>query len=421
MAFGKIPRFSPSFSKQEAIISAKELLFFSNNVQKNDEKVRKFEHRFAGYIGARYAVMVPSARYGFYLLLKALGVGEGDEVVIPALTYFAIPAMVPLTKAKVVLADIVLNSHVIDPESFASVITEKTKVVVPTHLFGTPCDMSPILEIANKHNIAVIEDCAQSTGAKYGGRRVGSFGKAAYYTFGLTKNITSLSGAMITTDDKDIAQYVREQVQQGGYAPLQKSLKEACTGLAMMVATHPKIYWATVHPAVQLGNILGKDPIHDTFGEPECRYEKLSSSYTEFSKARSIQAAVGMKQLDRIEELNAARVVNGIYLDTNLQSVSNLSAPEYPKDAEPIYMSFVVHHKDRKKLAQALLRRGVDTTTGYMNDMSTHELFPEFRSNCPNATKANKELLHIPVHPNLTECDRKHIVQSVIESCVEIG
>ena len=166
MAFGKIPRFSPSFSWREAAISAKEVLL----PDQSDEKVRRFEHQFASYIGAKYAVMVPSARYGFYLLLSALGVGEGDEVIIPALTYYAIPAMAPLTGAKVVLADIGLNSHVLDPDAFEAAITERTKAVVPTHLFGTPCDMGRINEIAKKHGIKVIEDCAQSTGGRFNGQ-----------------------------------------------------------------------------------------------------------------------------------------------------------------------------------------------------------------------------------------------------------
>ena len=131
--------------------------------------------------------------------------------------------MAPLTGAKVVLADIGLNSHVIDPDAFEAAITERTKAVVPTHLFGTPCDMGRINEIAKKHGVKVIEDCAQSTGGRFNGQRAGSFGDAAYYTFGLTKNITSLSGAMITTNDKAVAEFVRADIQQGDYAPL-KSL-----------------------------------------------------------------------------------------------------------------------------------------------------------------------------------------------------
>ena len=193
------------------------------------------------------------------------------------------------------------------------------------------------------------------------------------------------------------------------------------TGVAMMVATHPKIYWATVHPMVVMGNKLGKDPIHERFGEPECRYDTLPTYYQSHGKARAIQAAVGLKQLSRIEELNSARIVNGAYLDAKLDAVANLEVPEYPEGSEPIYMSFVVHHRDRQKLAEALRSRGVDTTTGYMNDMAHHELFPEFAASCPNAQKANAELLHIPVHPNLSLKDRQHIAQSVIEACAELG
>ena len=134
-----------------------------------------------------------------------------------------------------------------------------------------------------------------------------------------------------------------------------------------------------------------------------------------------MQAAVGIKQLDRIEELNSSRIVNGSYLDGQLSSVANLGVPQYPEGSEPIYMSFVVHHKDRSKLADALRSRGVDTTTGYMNDMANNELFPEFSADCPNAKVANENLLHIPVHPNLSECDRDHIAQSLIAACAELG
>ena len=417
MAFGKIPRFSPSFSLQEAAISAKYVLRPKND----DETVLEFEQRFAKYIGVEHAVMVPSARYGFYLLLQAMGVGAEDEVIVPALTYFAIPAMVPLLGARPVFADIGLQTHVLDPDEFAKAITERTKVVVPTHLFGTPCDMERIVAIAKEKGIKVIEDCAQSTGAKFDGQRVGSLGDAAYYTFGLTKNITTLSGAMITTNDAEVARSVRDRIESGGYSPLKKSVREALTGFAMMVATHPKVYWATVHPAVRIGNFLGKDPIHERFGEVERRYEQIPSYYHEQGRALGIQASVGMKQLDRIEELNGARVVNGHALDRALQDVSGLTTPKYPEKSEPIYMSFVVHHKDRKGLEKELRKRGVDTTTGYMNDLSDHELFMDYQKNCPNAKKANSELLHIPVHPNLSKCDLGHIINSVIDSCAKLG
>ena len=417
MAFGKIPRFSPSFSPKEAFIALRYLM----QAGPNDEVVRKFEQRFAQYIGVEHAVMVPSARFGFYLLLEAYGVGQEDEVIIPGLTYFAIPAMVPLHGAKPVFADIGLSTHVLDPEAFEAAITKRTKAVVPTHLFGTPCDMERICAIAKKHNIKVIEDCAQSTGARFQGKRVGAWGDAAYYTFGLTKNITTLSGAMITTNDASVAEHVRNRIAKGGYASRKKMAKETLTGLAMYMATHPTLYWATVHPAVVLGNRLGKDPIHERFGEEERSYETIPDYYITQGKSLAVQAAVGMKQLSRIENLNGARQKNGRVLDECLVGLPKLTVPTYPKGAEPIYMSFVVHHPDREALARELRAKGVDTTTGYMNDLSDHPLFQDYKRSCPNATKANKYLLHIPVHPNLSAGDRDHLVQVVQEACAALS
>lgn len=417
MAFGKIPRFSPSFSVREALLSARHLA----RTDRDAEAVQAFEREFRGYIGSKHAVMVPSARYGLYLLLEAFGVGEGDEVILPALTYFAVPAMVPLLGARPVFADIHLSQHVLDPAAFEAAITPRTRAVVPTHLFGTPCDMDPIREIARRRGVAVIEDCAQSTGARYKGVRVGNLGDAAYYTFGLTKNMTTLSGAMITTDRDDVAERIRARIEQGGATQRRKLAKEALTGLAMVVATHPWVYWATVHPAVVLGNRLGQDPIHERFGEAEVRYEKLPSSYQARSRARAVQAEVGLSQLQRLESLNGARIRNGRKLDAGLAHVPGLTPPSYPEGAEPIYMSFVVHHERRDALAAALRKRGVDTTIGYMSDCSSSPLFPEYRADCPNARAAHARLLHLPVHPNLSEADVEHMIEATRQAALEVG
>ncbi|MES2644162.1 MAG: DegT/DnrJ/EryC1/StrS family aminotransferase [Myxococcota bacterium] len=415
MYFGRIPRFSPSFSPAEALIAARFLA-----VPPEDEPaVRGFEKEFASYIGAKHAIMTPSARYAFYLLLRAMGIGPGDEVIIPGLTYFAIPSMAVTAGVRPVFADIGLTSHVLDPAEFEKAITPKTKAVVPTHLYGTPCDMDAINAIAKKHGIKVIEDCAQSTGAKYKGIRVGNLGDAAYYTFGLTKNITTLSGAMITTNDDAVAKFVRNEIDTSTPADFKKARKEAVTGVAMMIATHPMVYPFTLHQAIRLGGLLGKDPIHDRFGEAEVLYDEVPKSFRS-NRPRAVQAAVGMKQIERIEALNGARIRNGRYLDEHLANVPGLTVPTYPAGAEPIYMSFVVHHQKRSQLMRALLKRGVDTTFGYMNDCSDHKLFPSFRRLCPNAAAVKREQVHIPVHPNLDRKDLDHMVEAVRSACLEI-
>lgn len=416
MALGKIPRFSPSFSLAEAMISARYL----SRKGEDEPVVRKFERAFAETIGVRHAVMVPSARYGFYLLLKGWGLGPGDEVILPALTYFAIPAFAKVAGVKPVFADINLSTHTLDPEAFRAAITPRTKAVVPTHLFGTPCDLGPILDIARQHGVRVIEDVAQAAGARYRGARVGSLGDAAYYTFGLTKNITTLSGAMVSTNDDALAESVRATVDAATPADLSKSAKEAAVGAAMMVATHPWVYPFTLHPLIALGNRFGKDPIHERFGEAERTYDSLPSSF-QHARPRAVQAAVGLKQLERLEALNGARIRNGRFLDENLANVPGLTVPTYPPGAEPIYMSFVVHHRDRAGLAAALRSRGVDTTIGYMSNCADSDLFPDEQKRCPNAERAFADLLHLPVHPNLSEADRRHLCEAVRQACLEVG
>ncbi len=416
MYFGRIPRFSPSFSPAEALVTARTL------VKKPDDvaTVHEFESTFARFIGARFGVMTPSARFAFYLLLKAMGLRAGDEVVIPALTYFAIPSMAAAVGIKPVFADVGKRTHVLDPAAFEAAITPRTKAVVPTHLYGTPCDMDPIREIAKKHGIKVIEDCAQSTGARYKGSRVGNLGDAAYYTFGLTKNITTLSGAMITTNDPAVAASVRADIEATTHGPQERAVKEAATGLAMMFATHPFVYPWTLHPAIVIGNRFGKDPIHERFGEAEVRYDGVPTSFQK-ARPRAVQAAVGMKQIERIEALNGARIRNGRALDEALANVDGILTPEYPAGAEPIYMSFVIHHPRRDALMAELRKRGVDTTVGYMSDCSDHELFAEYRRPQPNAATLMRDQLHIPVHPRMDEKDTRHIAEAVRQSVRAAG
>lgn len=416
MYFGRIPRFSPSFSLKDALTSARLIA----HPPEDAPKVQEFERTFARFIGVKHAVMTPSARYAFYLILKAHGIGPGDEVVIPGLTYFAIPSIAVTAGVTPVFADVGLRSHVLDPAAFEAAITPNTRAVVPTHLYGTPCDLDRICPIARRHGIKVIEDCAQSTGARYKGLRVGSFGDAAYYTFGLTKNMTTLTGAMVTTDDDDVAERIRATIDAGAPAPLARARKEAITGLAMKVATHPLVYPLTLHPVIVLGNKLGDDPIHDRFGEPEVLYAELPKSFQQ-NRPRAVQAAVGLQQLARVDGLNASRARNGRFLDDHLANVPNLTVPEYPEGAEPIYMSFVVHHERRDDLMAALRKRGVDTTTGYMNDCSDHPLFPKFRRPCANAAEIKRTQLHVPVHPSLDERDLAHMVEAVRSACLEIG
>jgi dTDP-4-amino-4,6-dideoxygalactose transaminase len=416
MYFGRIPRFSPSFGLREAAVAARCLL-----TRPDDEAaVSTFESEFARFVGARHGVMTPSARYAFYLILRGMGLGPGDHVVIPGLTYFAIPAMAVTSGVSPVFADVGLRTHVLDAGAFAAAISPATKAVVPTHLYGTPCDMDAIRAVASERGIRVIEDCAQATGARYRGQRVGHLGDAAYYTFGLTKNMTTLSGAMITTDDDALAGRCRAEVASGKLGPLAKPAKETATGVAMKVATHPLVYPWTLDPVLRLGNRLGKDPLHGRFGEPDVVLPGVPAS-TRDARPRAAQAAVGTLQLARLDGLNGARARNGQWLDEHLRHVPGVTLPEYPDGSEPIYMSYVVHHPRRTEFMAALRRRGIDTTHGYMDDCSDHPALAAHRRPCANAAAIKRDQVHLPVHPTLDERDLQHLASAVAAAARDVA
>ena len=159
-----------------------------------------FEKAFATYCGAKYCVGVGNGLDALMLSLKALDIGEGDEVIVPSNTYIATALAVSYVGAKPVFVEPELFSFTIDTKKLDAAVTDRTKAIMPVHLYGQPCDMEPVMDFAHRHNLFVVEDCAQAHGATYKGKRVGSFGDAAGFSFYPGKNLGALgdAGAVVT-------------------------------------------------------------------------------------------------------------------------------------------------------------------------------------------------------------------------------
>ena len=174
------------------------------------EEDRNFEQSFAEYIGTKYCIGCGNGLDALMLALKALGTGKGDEVILPANTFIATALAVTYVGARPVLTDADPHTFNIDSDLIEQSITDRTKVIMPVHLYGQPCDMDPIIDIAHRHGIKVIEDCAQAHGAGYKGRRVGTFGDAAGFSFYPGKNLGALGDAgAAVTDDEETAAKIR--------------------------------------------------------------------------------------------------------------------------------------------------------------------------------------------------------------------
>ena len=212
----------------------------------------RFEKAFATYVGRKYAISLPSCTSGLHLALLSLGVGVGDEVIVPDITWIATSAPITYVGATPVFADIDELSWCLSAESFAERITPKTKAVIIVDLYGNMPDMDAILEIAEKHGIAVIEDAAEAIGSEYKGKKAGSFGDVSTFSFHGSKTLTTGEGGMLVTDREDIYQR------------------------CLFLRDH------------------GRDPQSKMFWNTEVAYKY---------KMSSMQAALGLAQLERIEEL----------------------------------------------------------------------------------------------------------------------
>ena len=171
--------------------------------------VAQFERQVADYIGAKHAIAVSSGTAALHLSLIALGIGPGDEVIVPAYTFPATANVVELVGAKPVLVDVDLDTYNIQVEHIERAISLKTRAIIPVHLFGNPADMAPIMKIAKEYNLAVIEDAAGALGSDYKGRRCGTMGNLGCFSFHPRKIITTGEGGMVVTDDDDLAERIR--------------------------------------------------------------------------------------------------------------------------------------------------------------------------------------------------------------------
>jgi perosamine synthetase len=184
-------------------------------ISSKGEFIDRFEADFANYVGSSQAISVSNGTVALHLALLALGLGPGDEVIIPGLTYVATANSVAYVGATPVLSDINPDDWNIDVDRLESLITSKTKAIIPVHLYGMPCHMEQIVDIASRHNLFIIEDCAEALGSKINGKHVGTFGDIATFSFYGNKTITTGEGGMVVTNDRMLGMKTRKLKGQG--------------------------------------------------------------------------------------------------------------------------------------------------------------------------------------------------------------
>ncbi len=242
-------------------------------------RVEQFERQFAAYVGTQHAVAVSTGTAALHIALEAMGIRRGDEVIVPPLTFFATVSAVLYVGATPVFADIDADDLCLSPESAAEHVTPRTKALLPVHLFGAAAKMEALLQLADRHGLRVLEDCAQAHGTRYRGRMVGSWGRAGAYSFFATKHMTTGEGGLITTNDAELA---------------------------------------------RLGRLLRSHGMLDRDTHVLLAYNNRMSE---------ISAAIGLVQLRKLEELNEKRIRNSEYI---LRFVAELPWAEIPVPREHV-------------------------------------------------------------------------------------
>ncbi|MEX0785740.1 MAG: DegT/DnrJ/EryC1/StrS aminotransferase family protein [Dehalococcoidia bacterium] len=330
------------------------------------ERVAAFEAAFASYIGVTHAVAVSSGTAALYVALRAHGIGQGDEVLVPGFTFAATGNAVLLAGAQPVLADITAADFTLDPALLDAAVTARTKAVLPVHLYGHPADMAAIAAVADRRGLAVIEDAAQALGASIDGRKAGSFGTGCF-SFYATKSITTGEGGMITTNDADIAR------------------------LARLLRDH---------------------------GEGErYRTDLLGGNF----RMTELAAALGHAQLPKLDGWNERRRANAAWLSERLQGVV---APVERPGARHVYQQYTVRVPDaRDALRDALRARDIEAVVYYERALHQQPLYQQLGIGgvLPESERAAAEVLSLPVHPSLSEDDLECIATAVNEARAPAG
>lgn len=325
------------------------------------QEVTAFESEFAEYCGVKHCIGVGNGLEALHLILRAMNIGQGDEVIVPSNTYIATWLAVTYAGAIPVPVEPDERTYNIDPNRIEEAITPRTRAILPVHLYGQAADMDPVLKIARSYGLRVIEDAAQAHGAKYKGKRAGNMGDAAGFSFYPGKNLGAFGdGGAVTTNDIVLAERVRGLRNYG---------------------SHKKYY--------------------NEFKGFNSRLDEL-------------QAAFLRAKLRKLDEWNKRRTaIADIYLK-GLSAVPDLILPHVTACADPVWHLFVIRTPEREKLQQYLAEQGIQTMIHYPVPPHKQDAYSEMASlNLPISEKIHQEVMSLPMGPSMNQKEISAIIEVI--------
>jgi|TARA_B100000949_G_scaffold110074_1_gene97513 dTDP-4-amino-4,6-dideoxygalactose transaminase len=370
----KVPFVLPEITNEDkkAILST-----LNQNLLTDGPKLREFENKFAKFTGAKYAIGVSNATAALQLSLKAIGIGKGDEVIIPDLTFVASANAILFTGATPIIADIDKEDYNISIDSIKKSLTNKTKAIMPVHFTGKSCKMHKIRNIAKKNNLRIIEDCAHAIGSRLGKKHVGTFGDAGCFSFYPTKNITTLEGGMVITNSRKISEEIKALRNHG----ITKSYKDRFTK-----------------------------------GKP-WEYDVIIPGYN--YRLDEIRSALGISQLKRIAKNNLKRKKAALYYNSKLKNNESVIIPKILKDEDHACHLYVLRIKENGKfsrdyLFQKLLKNGIRSSVHYkpIHEFTAYKKNAKIIDKLDNSKLVYKEMISLPLYPQIKKKQQNLVLQN---------
>ena len=354
--------------------------------------VRQFEEKFSAFTGARFAVASSSCTAALHIAVAALELKPGDEVIVPAFTWVSTPNVVEYMGARPVFCDVDLRTFNVDTNRIEALITPRTRGIIPVHLFGLCADLDPILELARKHGLWVVEDAACALGARYRGRHAGTFGEMGCFSFHPRKSVTTGEGGMITTSREELDRAARSLRDHGASRSDLARQEEA-------------------------GAFLLSD------------YDRLGFNY----RLTDLQGALGCTQMDRAEWILSQRTRRARRYDERLAKLEGLETPKVPEGYVHGYQAYVCLfrpeaptlanvdrlHRRRNEVMRRLESKGIATRQGTHAPVTLgyyarkYGLAPE---QFPNAYLADRLSLTLPLYAQMTDVEQDLVCQSLTEA-----
>ena len=354
--------------------------------------VEHFEKRFAEYIGAKHAIALNSGTDALVIALKALGIGPGDEVITTPFTFFATAETIAMTGAVPVFADVDEETYNIDPAKIEEKITDKTKAILPVHIFGQPADMGAIRKIAEKHGLKIIEDACQAVGATIGDRKVGTLGDAACFSFFPTKNLGGFGdGGMITTESDETAVICRAYREHGGG-------QNGAKARSILTGTED-----------ELSTGKSGDALYNPY-----KYYNYLIAYN--SRLDAIQARVLDVKLDYLDGFNARRTEIAEFYNNALSGIEQIQTPVIRDGVKTVWHQYAFRCDQKDEMGEFLAGREIGSAAFYPVPLHLQKAFGYLGyqpGDLPVAEKITKQTVCLPIFPELTEEELNAVVDGV--------